>query len=81
MRILHTFWKAAPAITFTALSGDHDEDGHGHETYSAETLAKAITIGVRPDGSSIGSGMPRWSMSSQSLDDLVKYLLLPPDVH
>lgn len=78
-RLWPSFWSKAPAITFSALSGAHGEDGHDHETYSAETLAKAIADGVRPDGTSIGPGMPRWSMPSQSLDDLVNYLLSPPN--
>ncbi len=78
-RLWPTFWHVAPAVTFSALAGDHGHGGHDHDTYDAESLAGAITEGIRPDGSTIGLRMPRWSMTPQSLDHLVNYLLLPPD--
>lgn len=78
-RLWPTFWQTAPAITASALTGDHGEDGYGqyghwHEAYGPETLARAITDGLRPDGSILGSGMPRWAMPANDLSDLVSFL-------
>ena len=80
-RLWPALWRTVPAITFTALTGEHGHDGHDHDTYSAQTLSKAITEGTRPDGSKLGPGMPRWSTAPQSLDQLVKYLLSPPETY
>ena len=74
-RLAPFLWQVAPAITVDALTDDHGADEHGHQGYSRETLARAITKGVRPDGSVIGPGMPRWSMPSDDLEDLVSFLL------
>ena len=75
-RLRPSYWTVAPALTEDALTGDHgDGDGHDHSAYTRESLAQAITRGVRPDGSEIGSPMPRWLMSDQDLSDLVAYLL------
>ena len=74
-RLRPSFWQVAPAVTVEALLGDHGQDGHDHKTYTNETLARAIAEGVRPDGSAMGQGMPRWSMSSNDINDLVTFLL------
>ena len=74
-RLLPSFWQMAPSLTAHALTGDHGHEGHEHDGYNAESLATAITDGTRPDGSAIGAGMPRWSMSEQNLAALVDYLL------
>ncbi len=74
-RLWPNFWQIAPSITASKLVGAHSQDDHGHEGYSAETLARAITEGTRPDGSSLGRGMPRWSMADEDLKDLVTFLL------
>lgn len=78
-RLRPSYWTVAPAITAEALTGGHDEaEDHAHSPYTRESLAKAITSGVRPDGSRIGIGMPRWTMSPEDLASLVEFLL--PDV-
>ena len=65
-----------PAITTEALTGEHGDTGdHAHAAYTRKSLAEAITRSVRPDGSGIGSGMPRWTMSPEDLSDIVAYLL------
>ena len=70
------FWAVAPAITPEALLGDDgDPADHAHAPYTRESLAAAITKGVRPDGSEIDDEMPRWSMSPEDLSDLVAFLL------
>lgn len=74
-RLWPNFWQVAPSITATKLVGEHTQDEHGHEGYNAETLARAITKGVRADGSDLGTGMPRWSMAAEDLQDLVTFLL------
>ena len=75
-RLRPFYWTVVPAITEAALTEEHgDSDGHQHSSYTSESLAQAITKGVRPDGSEIGSRMPRWLMSDQDLSDLVAFLL------
>lgn len=69
------FWRSAPAITPDALARDHGDDGHEHDNYTRGSLVRAIAEGVRPDGSTIGEGMPRWSLSDRDMQDLVSYLL------
>ncbi|MEH6836641.1 c-type cytochrome [Falsihalocynthiibacter arcticus] len=75
-RLRPSFWMVAPAITAEALTGAHgDTDEHAHSAYTRESLAAALTRGLRPDGSEIGPGMPRWAMSPEDLSDLVAYIL------
>jgi hypothetical protein len=45
-----------------------------HVPYTEETLKKALTEGVMPDGKELNKRMPRWQMTSQDLDDLVAFL-------
>ena len=74
-RLWPNFWQVAPSITVAELAGEHEQDGHSHDGYSTDTLARAITKGVRPDGSTIGAGMPRWSIDEGDLNDLLIFLL------
>lgn len=74
-RLWPNFWQIAPSISAKKLVGEHSQSDHGHEGYSAETLGRAITEGIKPDGTSLGNGMPRWSMSAEDLQDLVAFLL------
>lgn len=77
-RLFPNPWVVAPAITVAALTGVHGEnpDGHDeHAPYTAETLARVITTGLRPDGSAVATAMPRWEIAAPDLRDLVAYLL------
>jgi len=78
-RLMPRFWLVAPPLTPDALFREHDEaganDGHGdHDGYTDETLGRAITRGIDPDGKPLDLAMPRWSISDQDLDDLIAYL-------
>jgi hypothetical protein len=78
-RLWPQFWIKAPALSADALFGAdaHDEggDGHGeHASYDAESLRRAITLGLDPAGESLDPAMPRWSMSPSDLNDLVTFL-------
>lgn len=42
--------------------------------YTENSLKKAITKGIEPDGEKLSNFMPRWEMSKDDLDDLIKYL-------
>ena len=76
--MLPRFWISAPPLTAEALFGEHEEDGHGdHEGYSDETLGRAITQGVEPDGGTLDRIMPRWNMSAPDLADLMEFLKTP----
>lgn len=70
-------WKAVPSLEAVALAGDHGHDGHTHDTYTAKTLAVAITEGKRPDGTTLGTNMPRWKISDADLGVLTDFLLTP----
>ncbi len=78
-RLWPAFWQVAPPLTAGALTGaltgDHEHDGHDHETYTAGTLALAITRGIRPDGSKLSEDMPRWAMPEADLAALAEFLL------
>lgn len=74
-RLFMSFWQSAPAITPEALAGDHGDDGHAHDAYDRASLVRALTDGIRPDGSTIGANMPRWQLSDTDMQDLVAYLL------
>lgn len=45
-----------------------------HEPYTDETIKRAITEGVEPNGEPLDWLMPRWSMSDEDLDDLIEFL-------
>lgn len=52
---------------------EHDE-GEEHPPYTDETIKRAITEGVEPDGEPMDLAMPRWQMSERDLDDLLEFL-------
>jgi mono/diheme cytochrome c family protein len=59
------------------LEEEHQEEhekGEAHPPYTDETIKRAITEGVEPDGESLDWSMPRWSMSDEDLDDLLAFL-------
>ncbi|WP_375177538.1 c-type cytochrome [Marinobacter mobilis] len=68
------FWVTAPALTEGALEKEHD-DGHNHASYDESSLKNAIVNGTGPDGAPLHDTMPRWRMSEESLNALVRYLL------
>ncbi len=73
-RMMPELWLEAPPLTRAALFGDHD-DGHGnHESYDANTLHRAVSRGLDPDGTELSPIMPRWSMSDADWRDLLAYL-------
>lgn len=81
-RLRPRFWVVAPALTADALFDGHGEgeadDGHGdHDSYTDETLRRAITQGTDPSGGPLDPEMPRWSMAPEDLDDLIAYLKSP----
>lgn len=57
----------APNITWAALAAENPP-------YSDATVKRAITQGVDSGGGPLEWAMPRWSMSTADLDDLVSYL-------
>ncbi len=68
----------APDIRYKTLTAEeHGEEGEGemtHEPYTDETIKRAITEGVEPDGESLDWPMPRWTMSDEDLNDLLEFL-------
>lgn len=68
-------WRVIPSLEADNLVDDHAHAGHNHDTYTADTLAVAITAGKRPDGSTLGKDMPRWTMSDADLRALTTFLL------
>ncbi len=63
-----------PDIRYEALIGDDHGDEEGHESFTEDTIKRAITDGVEPDGEPLDWPMPRWSMGDEDLDDLVEFL-------
>lgn len=70
----------APDIRYASLTeekhsneeaeGEHDE----HPPYTEETIKRAITEGIEPNGESLEWPMPRWEMSESDLNDLLAFL-------
>jgi mono/diheme cytochrome c family protein len=58
-----------PNITWTELTGPDNVP-----PYTVATLEQAITQGLDQNGNSLETTMPRFSMSSQDLDDFVSYI-------
>lgn len=75
-RLMPQFWKKAPPLTRDALFEAHQEgSAHGdHETYTGDTLQRAVFRGVDPSGNRLDEAMPRWSMSESDWRDLLEYL-------
>lgn len=84
-RLMPQFWKSAPPLTAAALFSEHadedasgERDGHGdHDSYTEDTLRRAITDGIDPAGEPLDPAMPRWSMSADDMTDLTAYLKAP----
>jgi hypothetical protein len=63
-----------PDIRYETLTGEDHEEEEAHEPYTEETIKRAITTGVEPNGEPLEWPMPPWSMSDEDLDDLVEFL-------
>jgi cytochrome c oxidase subunit II len=65
----------APAITWDALTDEHEAHGDdGHPPYTEETLKRAIRDGIDPAGERLDSRMPRWEISDRDMEDLLEFL-------
>jgi len=74
----------APVMMGTEVPGDiryhhlieeeEHEEGEEHPPYTDELIKRAITLGLNPAGEPLDLTMPRWHMSDQDLDDLLKFL-------
>lgn len=67
---------ASSNVSWNAMTSP-DKHQHGqrvHAPYDEETLARAITAGVDPEGNSLEAIMPRYNMSDEDMADLIAYL-------
>lgn len=64
--------EVAPDIRLPTLTSE--EHGGDHAPYTEETIRRAITQGIDPEGERLSYVMPRWRMSGEDLDDLISYL-------
>jgi len=60
----------APNITWTALTGSHED----HVPFTETTIKDAITKGIDPSGQELESYMPIWQMADEDLNDLIGFL-------
>jgi cytochrome c oxidase subunit 2 len=65
-----------PDIRYKTLTSEEmeHEGEETHPPYTDETIKRAITEGVEPDGEPMDLTMPRWQMSERDLDDLLEFL-------
>lgn len=63
-----------PDIRYHHLTEEEHEEGEAHPPYTDETIKRAITEGVEPDGEPMDLTMPRWQMSERDLEDLLEFL-------
>lgn len=73
-RILAMGSARTPSIRYAMLTGqeeraeeDDGEDGHAHQPYDDEGIARAITHGLDMEGEELSGFMPRWTMSPADL--------------
>jgi ABC-type branched-subunit amino acid transport system substrate-binding protein len=67
---------ASSNVSWNAMTSP-DKHQHGqrvHAPYDEETLARAITAGIDPDGNSLEAVMPRYNLSDEDMADLIAYL-------
>jgi hypothetical protein len=65
----------APDIRWQALSEHVTEEMHDPKAvYDLAMFKQAIEQGRHPDGDTLESVMPRWSMSDQDVSDLAQFL-------
>ena len=58
------------------ISGKHHGEADDEEevVYTDEEIKKAIRAGIEPSGESMDRTMPRWNISDEDMNDLLKYL-------
>jgi ABC-type branched-subunit amino acid transport system substrate-binding protein len=64
-------------ITWANLTkpyGLRHDNGRSHPPYTADTIVRAVTAGVDPAGNSLDPAMPRYTLDSTAIQDLVAYL-------
>src|SRR5262249_32532960 len=52
----------------------HADNGRAHPPYTADTIVGAVTAGVDPAGNGLDWAMPRYTLDSMAVHDLVAYL-------
>jgi ABC-type branched-subunit amino acid transport system substrate-binding protein len=57
-----------------AASGVHEHAVRTHRPFDDFTLARAIVLGVDPDGKVMEKAMPRYDMVQEDIQDLIAYL-------
>jgi len=79
--IMHMQVMEAPDIRYKTLNTGEDEHGSNGESldhdsgeYDLNMFRQAVVAGKHPDGESLSTDMPRWSMSDQDLAALFEYL-------
>jgi len=73
MMMMGTF--DVPNIKYAHLTEEeHSEGEEEHAPYKDETIKRAITEGVNPDGEPLDWPMPRWNMTDQQLNDMITFL-------
>jgi ABC-type branched-subunit amino acid transport system substrate-binding protein len=64
-------------ITWANLTkpyGLRHDNGRSHPAYAADTFVRAVTVGVDPAGNGLDPAMPRYTLDSAAIHDLVAYL-------
>ena len=65
----------APDITYEALTGAHEDEGHAEEeAWDDDDIRRAVEEGVKPDGDALDPLMPRWDFSDREFEALLDYL-------
>jgi mono/diheme cytochrome c family protein len=75
-RIVLMMWAIdTPDITWHHLTEEeHGDEAEGHPPYTEESLKRAITEGIEPDGEYLDEFMPRWQIAEEDLNDLVEHI-------
>ena len=83
-QLMHMQAIDAPDIRWDTLSstvhGGHDEADEDAEElpYDDESFRRALREGITPGGERLLSGMPRWEMGNEDIDDLIAFLKTLP---
>lgn len=60
--------------TLTKPYGLRHDNGRSHPAYTADAIVRAVTAGVDPAGNGLDTAMPRYTLDSTAIHDLVAYL-------